>query len=56
MKVVHIAVAVGHSGGRAEIVDALHDPGADGIVEVAEPEEIRRIKRPAGKCGTKVGC
>ena len=56
MKAVPVAVAVGHAGWRADlVVDGLHYPGADGLVEVAEPEEIRRMKRPIRKCGTQEG-
>ena len=57
MKEVPSAVARGHAGGRADlVVDGLRDSGADGIVEVAEPEEIRRMKRPTRKRGTQEGC
>ncbi len=57
MRVVPVAVAVGHAGGPAAlVVDGLHHPGAEGMVEVAEPEEIRRIRRPTRKCGTQEGC
>ena len=57
MKAVPIAVGGGHAGGRADlVVDGLHHPGADGLVEVAEPEEIRRMMRPTRKCSTQEGC
>ena len=57
MKAVPVAVAGGHAGWRADlVVDGLHYPGADGLVEVAEPEEIRRMKRPTRKRGTQEGC
>ncbi len=57
MKAVPTADAGGHAGGRAAlVVDGLHHPGADGMVEVAEPEEIRRMKRPTRKGGTQEGC
>ncbi len=57
MKAVPISVAGGHAGGHADLVmDGLHHPGAEGMVEVAEPEEIRRMKRPTRKRGTQEGC
>lgn len=57
MKAVPIAVAGGHASGRADLgVDGLHDRGDDGIVEVAEPEEIHRMKRPTRKRGPQEGC
>ena len=56
MKEVPIAVAGGHAGGRAAlVVDGLHHPGAEGMGEVAEPEEIRRMKSPTRKRGTQEG-
>ncbi len=47
MKAVPISLAVGHAGGRADlVVDGHHHAGAEGMVDAAEPEEIRRMKRP----------
>jgi hypothetical protein len=46
MKEVHVAVAVGHGGEPADlVVDALHDPGADGLVEVAPDLPCEREHR-----------
>ncbi len=56
MKAVPVAGTGGHAGQPAGLgVDALRDSGADGMVEVAEPEEIRRMKRPTRKRGTQEG-
>ena len=56
MKAVPVAVARGHAGGRADlVVDGFHHAGAEGMVEVAEPEEIRRMMRPTRKRGTQEG-
>ncbi len=54
MKEIPTVVAGGHAVGRADlVVDGLHHPGADGLVEVAEPEEIRRMMRPTRKRGSQ---
>ena len=56
MKEIPTVVAGGHAGGRADlVVDGLHHPGADGMVDAAEPEERRRMKRPTRKRGTQEG-